>query len=165
MATRLNCPTMPASSDGYPSAYGEIHKLPQGMRIILDFLWFAKFTWGGPVADSLTRRALTDRPSRKILCRVTTFARRPKAVARPGDPPQSEHVGSPCVSTMTGAASGKETPMAKTPRTGPRRRFSRLGEKSLTRRGLYTLRLYFSCDNAGTQSAFSLIHGATDANG
>jgi hypothetical protein len=159
------CPTIPPGSVSYPPARDRIHEMRRETGIILDFPRFAKFTWEGSMIGSLTRRVLADRPSRKILCRATTFARQSKAVARAGDPPQSGHTGSPCLATTIGPASGKEIPMGKTTRSGHCRRFSRLGEKNITRCGPHTLRLRLPCDDAGIRSAFSLIHGATDANG
>lgn len=159
-----NCPTIPSGSASYPLAYGWLHEMRRHVRIILDFPEFAKFTWGEPVTGSLTRRALADWSSRKILCRAATCARQPKAVARAGDPPQSGHAGSPCFLDDR-TCSRKEILMGKVARTGRCRRFSRIGEKNITRHGPHTLRLTPSCDNAGTECAFSLIHGATDANG
>ena len=64
-----------------------------------------------------------------------------------------------------GATSGNGNSMDNARPAGDRRRFSRIGEKNITRHQPHTLRLCQPSENAETLPAFFLSHGATDANG
>jgi hypothetical protein len=170
MATRLDCHTAPSGgSRCSPGREGD-HDSRNFRPRILDFQQIAKTTWGEPGA--LATVGLGGAPTKsgggaptETGGQVTTLARRFETVARPGEAPQCEHAGSPCVPARSGAASGKESPMGKHRRPVIADESHESAKKNLTRQRRHTLRSHPSSENAGTQRAFILIHGATDASG
>lgn len=162
MATRLDCHTAPSgASRCSPGREGD-HDSRKFRPRILDFQQIAKTTWGEPGA---TAEVGPGGVPNRIRDQVTTLARGSETVARPGEAPQCEHVGSPCVPARSGAASGKESPMGKHRRPVIADESHESAKKNLTRQWRHTLRSHPSSENAGTQRAFILIHGATDASG
>ena len=162
MATRLDChKAWSGVPDCSPSREWDHDSRNSRLRI-LDFQQIAKTSWGEHSA--VAKMGPGGAPT-KIRDQVTTFARRSEIVARPGDPPQSEYAGLPCVPARSGAASGKESPMGKRCRQVIADESHESAKKNLTRQRRHTLRSHPSSENAGTQRAFILIHGATDASG
>jgi hypothetical protein len=165
MQTHRACLMLPAGSVRYRRVADGGHKSLNVTSKILDFPPFGKCTWGFRNRVPDHRAAGRQKASRKLRIASTTLARLRETVARAGDPPHSEHRTSAFVLSTTRTTSGKETLMVRPPPNSLDRRFSRLGEKNITRHQANRLPSRPSCKNAGTERPSGLTHGATDANG
>lgn len=165
MAIHLDCHTAPSGITGYSLVCDWVHDSRSFRPRILDFQRIGKSTCGEPVAEGRATKVEPDRAPAKTDGQATTLTRRAATVARPGEAPQCEHAGSSYVPTRSGAAPGKESPMGKHRQSVAADESHESAKKNLTRQRRHTLRSHPSSENVGTQRAFILIHGATDASG
>lgn len=155
----------PAGSIAYPPARSGTHELLSVPPKILDFPVLGNCTRGHEQRHGEARRHVpAERPGKPTKTRQLWRARR-----------RSLHVlvirhnpntlRRPLFFATARTTSAQEPLMGKSSPRTPDRRFSRLGEKNLTRRLGLTLRSGPSYQIAGNERPLSLTHGATDANG